>query len=278
MLLQKKWQDLTWVAFDTETSGKYPLGAEVCEIAAVKWRDGKVIDEFQSFCQVSEPMSDEVIAIHNITNDMLKGAPSIKKVVTDFNQFIDGSILLAHHAPFDLGFLAYEFENYNIPLPTPPVVCTSLLSRKVIIETPNHRLQTLIKHLDLPKRQAHRALSDAEGCLDVAMKCFARLQEKHPDLTLGKICDTQSKPLYWAEYSIDQLRQKQEFRAIIEALKAKEQVQIIYMGGSRPGEKRTVTPLGLVRTSINQEFLVAQDDPNEHPKRYFLDKIKSSTN
>lgn len=272
MILKKKWSELTWVAFDTETTGKYPLTAEVCEIAAVKWRGGQVIDQFQSLCQISEPMNAEVIAIHNITNEMMVGAPPMSKVIRDFASFVDGSIPLAHHAPFDMGFLAIEFEKYHLPLPVNPVVCTSLLSRRVIIESENHRLQTLIKHLNLPKRQAHRALSDAESCLDVAMKCF----EKLGDVSLGKICDVQGKTLLWQDYSIDQLRQRVELRAIIEALQAKEQVQIVYMGGSRPGEKRTITPLGLVRTSVNQEFLVAQDDPNEHPKRFFLDKIGAS--
>ena len=281
MLLKTKWQDLTWVAFDTETSGKYPLDAEICEVAAVKWRNGQIVNKFQSFAAVSKPMNKEVIAIHNITNKMIEGAPQLSTVIRDFNEFIKDSVLIAHHAPFDLGFIAYEYENLGIRLPETPVVCTSLLSRKVIIDSENHRLQTLIKHLGLPQRQAHRALFDAEGCLGVAMKCFQKLEEKlskeNIQLSLGKICDTQGTTLHWLDYSIDQLRQKVELQAIIEALQEKEDVQIVYMGGRRPGEKRTVKPIGLVRNSVNQDFLVVQDDLNEHPKRYFLDKIKSST-
>ena len=57
------WKNKTWISFDTETTGKYPLGSEVCEIAAVKWKDGKIIDEFQSFCAISEPMGEESSAL-----------------------------------------------------------------------------------------------------------------------------------------------------------------------------------------------------------------------
>lgn len=270
-MLSKKWRELTIVAFDTETTGKYPMGAEICEIAAVKWRDGKIVDQFQSLCRVSQPMSDEVIAIHNITNEMLVGACDLAHAMSEFHKFIDDSILLAHHAPFDLGFMAYEFEKLRLNFPAHPVVCTSLLSRKVIIDSPNHRLQTLIKHLQLPSRQAHRALSDAEGCLDVALKCFEKLGE----VTLGHICEVQTKTLNWIDYSIDQLWQKQNYRAMIEALKEQDLVQIEYMGGSRPGHRRTVRPIGLVR-SPDQDFLVAIENEGEHPKRFFLDKIRAS--
>ena len=271
MPLSKKWNELTWVAFDTETTGKYPLDAEVCEIAAVKWQGGKIVDQFQSLCRISKPMGAEVIAIHNITNEMVADAPPLEKVLRDFHKFIDGSILIAHHAPFDLGFLTYEFEKHKLTLPEHPTVCTSLLARKVIIESPNHRLQTLISHLKLAPRTAHRALSDAEGCLDVAIKCFEKLGE----VTLGRVCEVQTKTLNWADYSIDQLWQKVQYRAIVEALKEKDLVQIEYMGGSQPGQKRTVKPIGLVR-SPDQDFLVAEDKAGEHPKRFFLDKIRSS--
>ncbi len=277
MILKENYKDLTWVAFDTETSGKYPLAAEICEIAATKWKGGKIIGEYQSLCKVSKPMSDFVISIHNITNEMLKDAPTITEAVKGFHEFIQGSVLLAHHAPFDMGFLAPEFEKLKLPLPEAPVVCTSLLSRKVILDSENHRLQTLIGHLNLPKRQAHRALSDAESCMDVALKCFEKLEEKNDDITLGRICEVQGVNLHWQDYSILQLKQKPEYRSIIEALESGSDVQIVYMGGSRPGEKRTVTPMGLVRKTQTDDFLIAQDKPGEHPKRYFLNKIKSAS-
>src|SRR5690554_250746 len=104
MNLDVKWSEVDWVAFDTETSGKYPLESEICEIAAVRWSKGSIVGHFRSFVKVSKPMSDEVIAIHNITNEMLVDAPPMSDVLPKFNEFIAGAFLIAHHAPFDMGF------------------------------------------------------------------------------------------------------------------------------------------------------------------------------
>src|SRR5690554_5714295 len=102
------WRSVDLVAFDTETTGKYPLSAEVCELAAVKWRDGKIVDTFQTLLKPSRPMDAEVIAIHGITNEMVENAPRMVEKIDEFREFISGAVLLAHHAPFDLGFLALD--------------------------------------------------------------------------------------------------------------------------------------------------------------------------
>ena len=59
--LSRKWKDIVWVGFDTETTGKYPLEAELCEVAAVAWKNGEFIGEFQSLVKPSQPMGEEVI-------------------------------------------------------------------------------------------------------------------------------------------------------------------------------------------------------------------------
>src|SRR5262249_33181247 len=104
------WSQATFIAIDLETTGKYPLDAEICEMAAVKWQNGAVVDVFQSLIRPCTPMSQEVIAIHNITNEMVATAPLMAEKIFDFHRFIGDGFLLAHHAPFDLGFLSWEFE------------------------------------------------------------------------------------------------------------------------------------------------------------------------
>ena len=149
----------TIIAFDTETSGQYPLQAEVCEIAAVKWSQGKVIDTFSSLVKVSEPMGEKVIGIPGITNEMLKDAPKMVDILPSFREFIDDGYLVAHHSPFDLGFMAIEFEKYNLSLPERPAFCSSLLSQKIFPNSPNHKLQTLIKYLKIePVSYTHLTL------------------------------------------------------------------------------------------------------------------------
>ena len=123
------WFDSTFVAIDLETTGKYPLDAEICEMAAVKWRAGEVGDTFHSLIRPVLRMSDEVIAIHNITNEMVETAPGLHEKLAELHAFIGDGYILAHHAPFDMGFLTWEFEKAGLMLPSAPGFCTSLLSR-----------------------------------------------------------------------------------------------------------------------------------------------------
>lgn len=269
MNLNLTWPEATIVAFDTETTGKYPLDAEICEIAAVKWQNGGIVDQFQTLIRPSRPMSDEVIAIHNITNEMVLTAPPIHEKIKAFHEFISGSLLLAHHAPFDLGFLTVEFERATLELPTSPVLCTCLLSLRTFPESPNHRLQTLIRHLNLEQGRAHRAFDDAMACLQLGIRCLERLGR---DRSLMSLLDFQEVKLSWPDYSINELRKNEILSRIVMAVETRQQIQIVYNGGSRRGEPRTVQPIGLVRNS-KQDFLVATDENDAQPKRFFLDKI-----
>ncbi len=270
--LQNLWHDSTLIAVDVETSGQYPLSSEICEIAAVKWQNGKVIDELQTLVRVQNPMSAEVIAIHNITNEMLVDAPAIHTAIVQLHGFISDGFVVAHHAPFDLGFLAIEIERARLTLPRQPAFCSSLLSRKAFSNAPNHRLQTLIKFFQLNQGQAHRALDDARACLDVALRCFEKIGA---DATIAKILDYQAVPLVWGAYSIADLRSHAVYAVLVESLETHKDVQIIYAGGSRPGVSRTVHPVGLVRNP-NGDFFVANDEGDEKSKRFFLNKITAA--
>lgn len=270
--MTSRWLDATFVGFDVETSGQYPLAAEICEIAAVKWRAGQIVDSFQSLVATKKPMSATVIAIHNITNEMLVGAPTILEVIRKFHAFIGNDNLIAHHAPFDLGFIAPEFEKAGLSLPQPQVFCSSLLSRKAFPESVNHKLQTLIKFFNLEQGTAHRALDDARACLEVGLKVFKKVGES---ATIDELLAYQEASLPWSDYSIASLRSHSVYMQIIKALENQEPIQIVYAGGSRPGEARTIMPKGLVRNPLD-DYLVATEREGEIPKRYFLKKITAA--
>lgn len=274
-ILKNLWFDTTFIAIDLETTGKYPLDAEICEMAAVKWRGGQVVDTFQSLIKPALRMSDEVIAIHNITNEMCESAPALHEKLADFHRFISDGVVLAHMAPFDLGFLTWEFEKARLPLPRFPAFCTSLISRAMNFDVPNHRLATLAKHFNLDAGAAHRALDDAKTCLGVALAYFEKLGR---EARISDIQGIQVTPLPWERFSIDTLTERELFRTLVRALRDRREVIITYEGGSRPGEARKVYPLGLVRNP-EADFLVATEGNNEgddvKPKRYFLDKVSS---
>ena len=74
--------NIPFVVLDLETSGKYPIESQICEIAAVKWLGGKEVDSYQTLVKPDHQMSDFVISIHNITNEMVKDAPHVSAVIS----------------------------------------------------------------------------------------------------------------------------------------------------------------------------------------------------
>lgn len=247
MDLSLLWPDATYVAFDTETTGKYPLDAEICEIAAVKWRDGKEVDRYQTLIKPTHKMSDEVIKIHNITNEMVVDAPRIGEKIGEFHEFLGDAVPVAHHAPFDLGFLSIEFESRRLPLPPTSVLCTSLLSRAVIPESPNHRLQTLVNFLGIEGGQAHRALDDAIACLALMFKCLERIGK---DKTVAEVLAAQGPELNWRDYSLQNLNANRVMAEIIQALRNRQPVEIVYSGGLGQGRREQLCPSGLSATQM----------------------------
>lgn len=264
------WRDLTFIGFDTETTGKYPLSAEICEIAAVKWRNGEIIDTFESLIRPSQPMGAEVIAIHGITNEMVESAPPIKDRIGEFHRFLDGGVLVAHHAPFDLGFVAIEFEKAELKFPPTPALCSSLLSRRLFPESKNHRLQTLIPFFGIEQGTAHRALDDAKACLQVSLRCL----EKIGDAPLETAYGHQGGILTWQRFSMNELRLNPVIKILIDATIDQAIVEMVYTSGTTPGLKRRAHPLGVVR-SLDGDFLVAYDEKDQKSKRFLIEKISA---
>jgi DNA polymerase III subunit epsilon len=268
--LQEPWKNATFVSFDTETTGAYPLESEVCEVAGVKWKDGKIIDEFQSLVKISKPMSDFIIGIHGITNEMCVDAPAMKDVIRKFHEFSKDTILVAHHAPFDIGFLTLEMEKCGLVPTDLPTICTSLLSRKVFPNFANHKLQTLIPLLGITQGTAHRALDDSRACLQVALKCMEKVG---PESSLEKIFETQGIKLFWKDYSMQFLRQHDIYGLLVLAIEAGRRVEIGYRG-TAPEQKRPVMPIGIVR-SPDGDYLVGFCEREQRNKRYYLNRIAS---
>ncbi|MEZ4872483.1 MAG: 3'-5' exonuclease [Bdellovibrionales bacterium] len=239
--------------------------------------NGEFTERFNALIKPTQPMDQFVIDIHNITNEMVADAPPISEVIGEFHEFIQDGTLVAHHAPFDMGFLAYEFEKVGLGLPKKPVVCSSLYSRFNLSGVENFRLQTLVKHFNIDGGQAHRATDDAEACLKVLLMQLES-HKNSEELTVPEIMKLQGRKLSWFEYSIEHLRQFETTAAIVEALEMQLPLAIIYKGGSRPGQMRTILAEGIVRNP-NGDYLVAKDfgDEEGQSKRFYLSRIKEAS-
>ncbi len=268
----KPWTEFEFIAFDTETSGAYPLGSEVVEFGAVRWKAGKEVGSYQTLLKPSRPMSDFIIGIHGITNEMVEDAPLVKDKIAEIRDFFKGAILMAHHAPFDMGFIMADFEKYKILPPEENVLCTSLLARKLIPESPNHKLQTLITHLGLERGSAHRAKDDARACLYVGLECMNRLG---PMTSMSEVYEKVGKTLNWNSYYLRNTGNP-TMDKIIECLEDNRSLDIAYLGGTRGTEMRRITPQGIVRNP-DGDYVQAKCHRDVASKRFYIDKIKDAS-
>ncbi|KGX93137.1 DNA polymerase III subunit alpha [Pontibacillus halophilus JSM 076056 = DSM 19796] len=152
-----------YVVFDVETTGLSAVYDTIIELAAVKVREGEIVDRFESFANPHEPLSDTTTELTGITDDMVKDAPEVEQVIEDFYQWMGDSILVAHNASFDMGFLNAGLEKIGREHAKNPVIDTLELARLLLPNLKNHRLNTLCKQFDIELTQHHRAIYDAEA-------------------------------------------------------------------------------------------------------------------
>ncbi len=161
--------EVTFVVVDLETDGGSPGDAGITEIGAVKVRGGEVIGEFQTLVDIGRPLPPFIRALTGITDDMLRGAPRLSAALPAFLEFAHGAVLVAHNAPYDVGFLRGACAHLAMPWPDPPVLDTARLARHVLTrdEVPNCKLATLARHFRATTTPNHRALADARATVDV---------------------------------------------------------------------------------------------------------------
>ena len=121
--------DDTYVVFDVETTGLSAVYNKIIELAAVKIKDGEIIDRFERFANPHEPLSATTIELTGITDDMVKDAPEIEDVLKDFYEFTGQSTLVAHNATFDIGFLNVGYKQIGYDEVKNPVIDTLELAR-----------------------------------------------------------------------------------------------------------------------------------------------------
>lgn len=164
-----------FVVVDLETTGAHSTENAITEIGAVRVRGGEVIGEFQTLVRpVGSVISPFVSRLTGITNGMVADAPVIESVLPSFLEFMRGAVLVAHNAPFDVGFLRAACLRLDYPWPGPRVLDTVSLARKALPrpEVNNHKLATLAAYFGTAVQPDHRALSDARATVGVLHGLF----------------------------------------------------------------------------------------------------------
>lgn len=150
-----------FVAFDTETSG-LDARAEIVEISAVKFKNFRPVEIFETLCKPYRRISAEATAVNGISNEMVASAPRFAEIMSDFDEFIDGFPLVAHNAPFDVKMLASE----GFPTAGRQVYDTLSIARKILRDRngeklPSYKLAVACKYCAVLFSGAHRSSADA---------------------------------------------------------------------------------------------------------------------
>jgi len=172
--------EVSFVVVDLETTGGSPNQCEITEIGAVKVRGGEVLGEFQTLVDPGCAVPPMITVLTGITDAMLVGAPRIGEVLPSFLEFAGfgpTTVLVAHNARFDVGFLRAAAGRLDLSWPSPTIVDTVALARRVVTkdEAPNHKLGTLAALFGAATSPDHRALHDARATVDVLHGLLGRL-------------------------------------------------------------------------------------------------------
>ncbi|HEU5159888.1 MAG TPA: DEDD exonuclease domain-containing protein [Streptosporangiaceae bacterium] len=161
--------DVTFVVVDLETTGGSPAESAITEVGAVKVRGGERLGEFATLVDPGSPIPPFITVLTGITQQMVLAAPAIETVLPSFLEFARGCVLVAHNAPFDVGFLRSACAAQGYPWPAFSVVDTADLARRVLTrdEVPDCRLATLARFFRSTTQPRHRALADARATVDV---------------------------------------------------------------------------------------------------------------
>nr|WP_093263088.1 PolC-type DNA polymerase III [Psychrobacillus sp. OK032] len=171
-------EDATYIVFDVETTGLSATYDKIIELAAVKMKNGNIIDKFERFANPHHPLSATTIELTGITDEMVQNAPEIEDVIKDFYEFIGDGIIVAHNASFDMGFLYEGYRRCGINYFTHPVIDTLELARFLHPELKTHRLGSLTKKFNIELTQAHRAIFDCEATGYLLLHLLKEAEEK----------------------------------------------------------------------------------------------------
>ncbi|WP_091613605.1 DEDD exonuclease domain-containing protein [Micromonospora mirobrigensis] len=177
----------TFVVVDLETTGGAPDGGGITEIGAVKVRGGEELGVLATLVNPGVPIPPFITVLTGITQAMLLPAPPIEQVLPSFLEFLSDAVLVAHNAPYDVGFLKAACAKHGYRWPNPRVLDTAALARRALTrdEVPNRKLGTLAAYFRTTVQPTHRALDDARATVDVLHGLIGRLGGHRVD-TIGE--------------------------------------------------------------------------------------------
>ena len=159
-----------YIVFDVETPN--PANDRISAIGITVVEDGALAETFATLVDPEVPFAPFHMALTGITPEQVAGKPAFPDLWREIAPLMGSGPLVAHNAPFDLSVLAKCLRHYGIPWRTRvPYLCTCQMSRRLLPQLPNHRLDTLCAYLDVALDH-HHAGSDSRACGEILLHCL----------------------------------------------------------------------------------------------------------
>ncbi len=201
--------DTTYCVLDLETTGLSFRTEKITEVGIMKIKNGEVIDSFETFVNPEKPIPPKVVEVTNITDDMVKDAPKIEEVFPKILEFVGDSVLVAHNADFDIGFLKHNASILNLKLENTSLD-TLRLAKDLFPDFKKYKLGIIADKLGITVDVAHRALDDVKTTVQVFNVMMNMLKEKG-----AKTVDDIDKVLVSDELKKEAYKKLPSYHAII---------------------------------------------------------------
>ena len=169
--------DTEYCVFDLETTGISHITEKITEIGIIKIKNGEIIDTFETFVNPEKPIPQEVVEVTHITDEMVKDAETIDKIMPKVLEFMGDSVLVAHNADFDIGFMKYNCEQLGLPFKHTHID-TLRLAKAIFPEFSRYKLGFIADKLGIKVDVAHRALDDVKTLVQVFNEMILRAKDR----------------------------------------------------------------------------------------------------
>ncbi len=251
---------------DVETTGlRSDWGHRICEIAILRSRGGQVLETYNSLVNPQRAVDPGAYRVHRIPPQALDAAPPFAEIAEPVARLFEGAVIVAHNAPFDLGFLAAEWRRLRWPPWSGQVVDTLALARSFFSFSSNS-LSNVAANLGVFITETHRALADVETTMGILETMLRHLEQRWQVRTLGDLLEAQGGTVPWTKPS--GLRHQDLPAPLTEALRQGRRLWLRYISRNGSCTERWVEPV-----DVSGPFLIAFCHLRQEQRTFRLDRI-----
>ncbi|MGH7791251.1 MAG: exonuclease domain-containing protein [Thermodesulfobacteriota bacterium] len=247
-MIPKNLEEITFAFLDVETTGLDPYwGDRICEIAVLKTKGTKILDRFETLVNPGRTIPLQAASVNGITDDMVKNAPFFRDIAWNVMNSLKDSVIVAHNAPFDLGFLLAELSIIKLSPPENDVIDTLSIARRYY-SFPSNSLGNIARHLGISTVAEHRAFGDVRITRQVFEYFLMNLERRGLRVeSLKYVLKLQGRPV-----SLNASAELVLPPTIEEALRIKGKLRIIYL--SAYNDTTTTRLIEPLEVSMNRRY------------------------